>query len=131
MVVHISGRCVVSEFVVGRVGSGHGHTWGRGEERHSDEWIIQVLEADALNVSSTGRAVAAGAEVWRGSLPGGTEATGGGHQAAGRGARRLHPESGFYHRGARPAGEHTLTRVIMSVIKHSAEIVVIFGYLGV
>lgn len=76
-----------------------------------------MLEADALNVASTGRAVAAGAEVWRGSLPGGTEATGGGHQAAGRGARRLHPESGFYHRGARPAGEGTSKRVIMSAIK--------------
>lgn len=31
MVVHISGRCVVSEFVVGRVGSGHGRTSGEGK----------------------------------------------------------------------------------------------------
>lgn len=93
------------------VHGGRGRGWGG---RHSDEWIIQVLEADALNVASTGRAVAAGAEVWRGSLPGGAEATGGGHQAACRGARRLHPESGFYHRGAGPAGERTSTRVIMS-----------------
>lgn len=115
MFVHISGRCVVSEFVVGRVGSGHGRTGGEGKG-HSDERIIQVLEADALNVASTGRAVAAGAEVRRGSLPGGTEATGGGHQAAGGGARRRHPESCLYHRGARPAAERTSTGVIMSGI---------------
>lgn len=63
------------------------------QERHSDQRFIQVLEADALNVASTGRAVAAGAEVWRGSVPGGTEAAGGGHQAADGGAGHLHPES--------------------------------------
>lgn len=84
---------------------------------HSDECFIQVLEADALNVASIGRAVAAGAEVRRGGLPGGTEATGGGHQAADGGAGRLHPESCFYHRGARPAGERTSTREITSAIR--------------
>lgn len=71
---------------------------------HSDQWFIQVFEADALNIASIGRAVASGAEVWRGSVPGGTEAIGGGHQAADGGARCLHPESCFYQRGARPTG---------------------------
>lgn len=114
MFVHISGRYVVSEFVVeNRVMAIGGMGWGH----HSDEWFIQVLEADALNVASIGRAVAAGAEVWRGGLPGGTEATGGRHQAADGRAGRLHPVSSFYHRGARPAGERTWTREIMSVIR--------------
>lgn len=61
------------------------------QERHSDQWFIQVLEA--VNVASIGRAVATGAEVWRGSVPGGTEAAGGGHQAADGGAGHLSPES--------------------------------------
>lgn len=77
--------------------------------------IRSVLEADALNVPSIGRAVATGAEVWRGGVPGGAEATGGGHQATtDGGAGRLHPESCFYHRGARPAGERTPTRDYVS-----------------
>lgn len=63
------------------------------QERHSDQWFIQVLEADALNVASTGRAVATGAEVWRGSVSGGTEAAAGGHQTSDGGAGHLHPES--------------------------------------
>lgn len=72
-----------------------------------------MLEADALDVASIGRAVAAGAEVRRGSVPGRTEAAGGRHQAADRGAGSLmrHPESGFYHRGAGPARRHTSTPV--------------------
>lgn len=70
-----------------------------------DWWLVQVLEADALDVASIGRAVAAGAEVWRGGVPGGTEATGRRHQAADRGpgSLMLHPESWFYHRRAGPA----------------------------
>jgi len=41
-----------------------------------------VLEADALDVADVGRAVAA--EVWRGGMPGRTEADGGRHRAADR-----------------------------------------------
>lgn len=64
-----------------------------------------MLEADALDVASIGRAVTAGAEIWRGGVAGGTEATAGRHQAADRGARglMLHPEAWFYHCRAGPA----------------------------
>lgn len=70
-----------------------------------------MLEADALDVASIGRAVTAGAEVWRGGVPGRTEAAGGRHQAADRGARglMLHPESWFYHCRAGPARQQTST----------------------
>lgn len=90
------------------LGCPYGCTWGfGGQERHSDQRFIQVLEADALDVASIGRAVAAGAEVRRGGVPGGAEAAGGGHQAADGGAGHLRPESGFDHGGAGPAGEPT------------------------
>ena len=85
--VHIIGRYAVSEFLDGEEGLRH------GQQSHSEQWFIQVLEADALNVASIGRAVATGAEVWRGGVPGGTEAAGGGHQAADGGAGHLRPES--------------------------------------
>ena len=50
-----------------------------------------------LDVAGVGRAVAAGAEVWRGGVPGGAEAC--------RGAGGLrHPEAWFHHRRAGPAG---------------------------
>lgn len=60
---------------------------------------------EALNVANVGRAVPAGAEVRRGSVPSGAEAAGGRHQAADRraGSLMLHPESWFYHCRARPA----------------------------
>lgn len=89
-----------------RARRGYGRSGGRqGRSGHLDWWLVQVLEADALDVASIGRAVTAGAEVWRGGVPGGTEATGGRHQAADRGAGSLmlHPESWFYHRRAGPA----------------------------
>lgn len=41
---------------------GYGRTWC--EMGQLDRWLIQVLEADALDVASIGRAVTAGAEVW-------------------------------------------------------------------
>lgn len=85
----------------------------RGRSGQLDWRLIQVLEADALDVASIGRAVTAGAEVWRGSVPGRTEATSGRHQAADGGARSLmlHPESWFYHHRAGPARRHTSTPV--------------------
>lgn len=72
-----------------------------------------MLEADALDVASIGRAVTTGAVVWRGSVPGGTEATAGRNQATDGGARSLvlHPESWFHHRGAGPTGQHTSTTI--------------------
>lgn len=89
----------------GKAGYGRGG-WGRDGTGGQLDWrVVQVLEADTLDVASIGRAVTAGAEVRRGSVPGGTEATGGRHQAADRGAGglMLHPESWFYHHGAGPA----------------------------
>lgn len=71
-------------------------------------------EADSLDVASIGRAVTTGAEVWRGGVPGRTEATGGRHQAADRGAGRLMllPESWFDHRRAGPATQHTSQQLV-------------------
>lgn len=77
--MHISVRYVVSELwcshlgaaglVVERVGLGLGDGMAvsggrRGKRGQLDWWLIQVLEADALDVASIGRAVTAGAEVW-------------------------------------------------------------------
>lgn len=72
-----------------------------------------MLEADALDVASIGRAVTTGAVVWCGSVPGGTEATAGRTQAADGGARSLvlHPESWFHRCGAGPTGQHTLMTI--------------------
>lgn len=77
----------------------------RGWSGWLDRRLVQVLEADALDVASIGRAVTAGAEVRRGGVSGGAEASGGRHQAADRRARslRLDPESWFYHCRACPA----------------------------
>jgi len=76
-------------------------------------WLVQAPEADVLNVANVGRAVAAGAEVWCGSVADRTEATSRGHQAAdgGAGGLMLHPESGFYRR-AGPATQHTSTLMV-------------------
>lgn len=49
------------------VGKGGIRSWPyvvERQEHHSDRWFVEVLEADALNVASIGRAVATGAEVW-------------------------------------------------------------------
>lgn len=77
------------------------------------EGLVQVLEADALDVVDVGRAVTAGTEVWRGNVADRTEATRRRHPAADGRAGRLvvHPESGFYCR-ARPARRCTSTSVV-------------------
>lgn len=74
--MHISVRFVGSElwcshlgaagFVVGGGGGGKAGL-GKGYGRSGgqlDWWLVQVLEADALDVANVGRAVTAGAEVW-------------------------------------------------------------------
>lgn len=55
----------------GRVGVGLGLGDGmavsggrRGRSGQLDRWLVQVLEANALDVASIGRAVTARAEVW-------------------------------------------------------------------
>lgn len=73
--MHISVRYVVSELWcshlgaaglgVGRGGRGYGRSgWRQGRSGYLDWRLVQVLEADALDVASIGRAVTAGAEVW-------------------------------------------------------------------
>lgn len=108
---------IFKKVVVGRESRswrGYGRSVSAGRRRGElNRWLVQVLEADALDVANIGRAVAAGAEVWRGSVPAGTEATSGGHHAADGGAGRLmlHPESWFYHSRARPTSQKTATAV--------------------
>lgn len=77
--MHISVRFVVSELwcdhlgaaglVVGEEGRawrgyGRGVEVGEGGGGQLDRWLVQVLEADALDVANIGRAVTAGAEIW-------------------------------------------------------------------
>lgn len=47
------------------LGDGMAVSGGRQERNGQlDWWLVQVLEANALDVASIGRAVTAGAEVW-------------------------------------------------------------------
>lgn len=77
--MHISVRFVVSELwcdhlgaaglVVGGGRQGLERVWPRCRSRgrrggQLDRWLVQVLEADALDVANIGRAVTAGAEIW-------------------------------------------------------------------
>lgn len=88
-----------------------------GQSGRSDRRPVQVLEADALDVAGVGGAVTAGAEVRRGGVPGGTEATGGRHLTSDRGPESLlrRPEARFCHRRAGPARRHTSTRSVVAL----------------
>lgn len=103
-------------------GGGYGHKWwwtgtgwaGRG---WLDRGLVQVFEADALDVASIGRAVAAGAVVRAGAVPGGTEAPGGRAQTPHRGPGGLlllHPGPGLQSHRAGPArpAQHRQTQTV-------------------
>lgn len=79
--------------------------------------VVDVPEADALDVAGVCRAVAAGAgEVWRACVPCGTEAaTGRGQKAADRravceGRGPMYPGAAFYRHRAGPAERQTETK---------------------